>query len=510
MPNAAVWRAAHGRVCSSTVLQDDRAFKRGRAARESVGLKLFKDYAVLAGGQLASKAFAFVAFAWLARVLDPEGYGAVEYVVGLSVLCAVVVDGGFGVIGVRRAAADPSALPRLVFQIPIARMILTAVGVPVMVLMAMSAAKSHVSAGLAWLFALSLLFAPWRQDWLFQATERMVDVVIAQLIRSGIFAVLVWLLVIRQTDLSAVGWAEVGAAMAMTAYCMYRQHVHISRIRLRGSMRGFGELVKEGTLVGLSNVVLAMNQYAPLLMIATLVGGAQTAWFAAALRVIGSLLIFGYVYHFSLYPVVSRAIARKDGDLSRLLAGSCRVTAWGGVFVALTLTLLAEPLMVLAMGEKMAPAAPMLKVMAWILPVAFCSGHARWALAAAGAQAQVLSAQLSGLIATIVVALLLSPSAQGMGFSTAALVGFIVVWVVSHRFAARSGSQPPPFSLALKPTLLAAAIVAGTQFLGSGAWLAVAGLVLFVGAAPLLDGKLVAAFWLLGRAKLDLDSARQG
>ena len=30
----------------------------------------------------------FLAFAWLARTLDPEAYGAVEYVIGLSVLIA--------------------------------------------------------------------------------------------------------------------------------------------------------------------------------------------------------------------------------------------------------------------------------------------------------------------------------------------------------------------------------------------------------------------------------------
>ena len=41
------------------------------------GAKFFRDFAILAGGQMISKVLGFLAFAWLARALDPVGYGAV-------------------------------------------------------------------------------------------------------------------------------------------------------------------------------------------------------------------------------------------------------------------------------------------------------------------------------------------------------------------------------------------------------------------------------------------------
>ncbi|MEO8302722.1 MAG: oligosaccharide flippase family protein [Betaproteobacteria bacterium] len=464
-------------------------------------MKLFKDYAVLAGGQVAGKIVAFLAFAWLARVLDPVGYGAVEYVVGLTLFFSTLIDGGLGVIGVRRSAHDPAALPTLAFQIRIARLFLALIAVPIMVLLA-STMKSAAPLILVWLFALSLLTLPWRQEWLLQATERMADAALAQFLRMAAFAVLVFTLVDRPQQLVAVGWAELGAAALMSAYCVYIVHTRVAPLSARGSMKGFPALLTEGTAVGAGNIAWAMNLYAPLFLIGTFIGGTQTAWFAAASRVIGSLLVFSYVYHYSLYPAVTRATARKDGELARLLAGSCRVTAWAGVLAALALTLLAEPLIVVALGAKMAPAAPMLQVMAWMLPVALCSGHARWSLAAAGLQTRVLGSQAGGLATTVVVALLVGPRMGGPGYAIAALAGFVAVWGTAHGFAARAGLTPPPLRLLLLPALVAAAIAVAHAHFGWGPWGAIAGVALFALSVPLVDRRFIADMKALGHAKL--------
>ncbi len=100
-------------------------------------------------------------FCLAASALDPEAYGAVEYVIDLSVLVATLVDGGPGIVGVQRSAQDPSGLSGLAFQILMARLLLVAIGVPLVALVALSTMKPAVPAGLVWLFALSLLAAPW-------------------------------------------------------------------------------------------------------------------------------------------------------------------------------------------------------------------------------------------------------------------------------------------------------------------------------------------------------------
>lgn len=466
-------------------------------------VKFFRDFFVLVGGQMISKVLGFLAFAWLARALDPVGYGAVEYVVGLSLFFATLVDGGLGVVGTRRTARDPAELALLAYQIPVARLMLTVIGVPAMALVAIATMRASIPQGLVWLFAASLVTSPWRQQWLFQATGRMAAFANAEILRMAIFAVGIWMFVRTPADILFVGWAEVAAVTATTVFCIVVQQRRISPVRLTGSLAGFGGLLKEGAAVGSTNFVWALNQSIPLFLIASLVGGVETAWFAGAARIAGSLVQFSNIYHFNLFPAVSRAHAQAGDGLGQMLGRSLRVTAWGGAFLALALTVFALPLVRITLGPKFADAAPVLEILAWTIPVALWSGHARWALAAAGAQTRVLSSQIAGLVATIGSCLALGPLFGSIGYATGSLLGAVTVWIVSHQFARARHCSPPPFHLTFRPLGLAGAIIFLVHSYDLAFWPAALAVAAFAILAPLLDGALLRDIALLGAARPD-------
>ncbi|MBK6491148.1 MAG: oligosaccharide flippase family protein [Sphingomonadales bacterium] len=471
-------------------------------------MKLFRDFSVLAGGQLASKALGFLAFAWIARALDPVGYGAVEYVVGLTAFFALLVDGGLGVVGTRRAIRNPDELALLAHQIPAARLMMAVVFVPVMALIALATIHVSVPQGLVWLFAASLLTAPWRQQWLFQATGRMASVANAEILRMAVFAFGVWIFVHSPADILAVGTAELCAVVAMTALCIHVQQRHVTPFRLTGSFSGFGALVREGAAVGSTNFVWALAQSAPLFLVASLSGGLETAWFAGAARIVGSLGQFGNLYHFNLYPSVSRAYALADGSLGQMQARSMRVTAWGGVFIALTLTVLAEPLVKLALGSKLLAAAPLLEILCWILPVALWSGHSRGALAAAGEQKKVLASQIIGLVATVAACVGLGLVYGSIGYAAGSLIGAVVVWAASHRFARSQGCEPPAAGFVIMPLALAAAVIALTRWQMLGFWQSALAIACYAAAAPLFDRSLIRDITQLGHTRLRSEADR--
>ncbi len=453
-------------------------------------MKLFRDFTVLASGQLASKALGFLAFAWIARALDPVGYGAVEYVVGLTAFFALLVDGGLGVVGTRRAVRNPDELAVLAHQIPVARLMMAAAFVPALAAILLVTVHASIPQGLVWLFAASLLTAPWRQQWLFQATGRMAAVANAEIMRMAVFAFGVWIFVHAPSDILAVGVAEFCAVVAMTALCIHVQHKSVTPFRLTGSFSGFGDLVKEGAAVGSTNFVWALAQSAPLFLVASISGGLETAWFAGAARIVGSLGQFGNLYHFNLYPSVSRAHALADGSLGRMLARSMRVTAWCGVFVALTLTVFAEPLVRLALGPKLVSAAPLLEVLCWILPVALWSGHSRGALAAAGEQKKVLMSQVIGLVVTVGACVGLGMMYGSIGYALGSLLGAIAVWAASHSYARAQGCEPPAARFVIIPLAMAAAVILLLRWQTPGFWMSVAATAAFAGVAPLVDRSL--------------------
>jgi PST family polysaccharide transporter len=463
----------------------------------------FKDYAVLAGGQVASKLLGFIAFAVLARIVEPIQYGQIEYVVGLAVFFAMIVEGGMRSVAVRRMAHDPGLAPALAFQVPAARLMIAVVVAPLMAGAAMLAMKSAAPAALVWLFAFSLLMAPFRQDWLLQATERMGHSAMLDIVRGAVFMLAIFLFVRTASDAWAVGVAEVLAVTATAAYCLSVQHLYITPVRIRGSWKDFRSLMREGAPSGTANVVWALNQSAPLFLIGGLMGDVHVAWFAAAARLVGSALTFSNLYHFNLFPAVTRATVGDKAELDRLMARSLRVVAWAGVFAALALTVLVYPVIRLAFGPKLMEAAPLLQIMAWTLPITLCSGHARWGLVAAGAQTKVLQSQIAGLVTIVILSVALGRLYGASGFALAAVAGTVVTWAVSHLAAVRrDGSAPSPL-LALKPAILAAAIIVIIQHWSLGLWPSLAGLALFCAAAPIVDRKLIPDLAALGKVKLD-------
>jgi O-antigen/teichoic acid export membrane protein len=467
--------------------------------------QLVRDLLLLSGGQFVSKLIGLLIFALLARTLAPDGYGAVEYVVGLTAFFAMAIDGGLGTVGVRRLGLARGELPLLAHQIPAARLAIAAVAIPTMIIVMELVAPPTIPRALVWLFAASLLFAALNQEWLLQGTERMKHVAAAQILRMMVFTFVVVLLVRGPDDLVAVGWAEVAAVAVTGAYYLAVQHAVVTRI---GSGRGatwrsIVALAREAAPLGLSNFVWAAAQYMPLFLVGSIVGGAQVGWFAAGQRLVNSIATFSYVYHFNLYPSLVRAAATGNEAAARLMVASFRVTAWLGVGFALALTLAAATILVTIFGVQFAAGAAALGILVWVIPVTLLSGHARGLLVVAGVQQRVLVAQIAGLATAVAGGAALVAWMGDRGAAAAAVAGAAVVWLVAHGFARRERTQPPALALAVRPLVLAGVIgyaAALTPYPPLAQ--AIAAGVVYATLAPLVDRRLVADLIHLAHAKV--------
>ena len=159
-------------------------------------------------------------------------------------------------------------------------------------------------------------------------------------------------------------------------------------------------------------------------------------------------------------------------------------------------------------GAKLEGSAPMLQVMAWMLPVSLCAGHAQAALAADGAQLELLGTRLAALGTVVAVGLALGPTLEGEGYALAAVAGTIAFWVIAHACAARRGLHPPGFALAWKPAALALSILVAAHLTGAGAWLSLGWLAVYFVGALMLDRRLARDFADLGRISLGASTAR--
>ena len=464
------------------------------------GAKFFRDLGTLVVGQVAAKIIGLLAFAYLARVLEPDSYGEVEFVVGLAGLFAMVVDLGLTTIGVRRAAAAPEKRGELATQVFLIRFAVAVLCALVMVAGINVFGGSPALHGLVMFYALSLLVSPFYQEWLLQSAGLMAQIALAQILRMSVFFGAILLLVHGIGDAVLVGLCEIAGIAAAAAYALHVQRRKIAPVRLWARLAD-KSLVREALPVALGTMVWSAAQYAPLFLMGALVGGAGVGFFAGAARLAASVAQFSFVYHFNLYATASRVAQESAQALSALMRSSFRAVCWitvgGGLFVSLA----ALPIMQLFFGREFGEAATSLAILIWTVPVMFLAGHARWSLILAHREIEVFRSQVVGLITVTVLGLLLVPRYGETGAAIAALGGGLGVWVMSYVLAWYRKVETPPLMLAAKPLLLAAALAlcTGLVALPVLAEAAIA-LALYLLVAPVVDRELWSDTLHLARA----------
>jgi len=471
--------------------------------------RLFRDLVELCFGQLLAAVVTLLAFASLARTLDTEHYGFVEFAAALSLFFAMLVDFGLGSVGARELARDPARASHHAAIIPAVRLLLAAVAIPVMGLSGHLINGSPEAQPLVWLFSIGLLAIPWRLDWLLQALDRMRAVATGQVLRSAVFAVGVYLFVRGPRDVVRVGLVEILAAGSAVLFYLALQVAYVTPLRLRFSPSDLKSLLHQASSIGLSNVVWALHQYVHLFLLGTLVGGEETAWFGAAHRIVAAMLIFSYAYHFNLFPTMVRWIADSPRRFDELMRASFRMVAWAGVLIAFGCSLFARPILEIVFGERFGTAAPAFAILVWAFPITTLGGHARWSLIASGQQRCVLLAQTAGAAVALPISPFLILRYGAVGGAIAMVAATLVVWLTAHLFAMRHVGRIPLLPSVGWPLSLAILVAVPLTLFDPSPWLPWLKAILLAGAvvlAPLGNPAFLPDLRLLAQAKSDLPS----
>ena len=459
---------------------------------KSSKFKAFWDFLSLSGGETIGKIAGFVAFAYLARVLEPSAYGSVEFAVSLLVFFSLIVDFGYGPIGARDISQHPERTQNYAAVIPTARIILALFSLLMMCSLVLFINQEKQTQQLVWIFSLALLAAPFNQRWLLQGMDKMQLVSLGQVIRMSVFAVGVMVLIHSTGDLLIIGFIEIGASILMAVYFLTVQHKLGVKIHLSKDFQSIFSLSKQALSIGLSQIVWAFNQYLPTILVASMAGTVQVAWFGAAHRIVMSAVSFSLIYHFNLFPMLAKRLKTSHQDYLALVKPSFTITSWAGIGAALAVTLFAEPISTFIYGDKFTATALPVSILIWVLPVTLLSGHARWTLIASHHQRYALYAQLAGTITILTVSMLLINDYGATGASIAMLACAVTVWVVQYYFVTKLIGSMPFIGSILKPSLMALSCIIATKLYGSQisfmpAWM----FILYIGSARLLESNLL-------------------
>lgn len=408
---------------------------------------MFKNFLSLAGAEIAAKVLTFAAFAYLARIAGPEGFGYIEFAAAAVMCAGLIVEQGFNPFGAREIAKAPERTAALVSEIVLVRLLL-AVGLYVaLVIFALAFSRTALQTTLLLVYGLSLLAMPLLLQWVFQGHDRMQTVATIQVIRQTVFAVMVFTLVRQASQIWLVGAAETIGAVSAAAFGVwaYRRKLN-GKIQLRWKFSP--QLLREGMTIGLSQIFWVVKMSGATLILGVIASAEDVGYFGGAMRILMALHTFVWLYFFNLLPSMSRAWVAGDGSFAALIARSTKLVlvatvAGAGIWIAIA------PLVVrIVYGEKFALAGVALQWFAGVCAVAAISGHYRFGLIAAGHQtAEMLTALIGAVTAVILIPVGYSTAGVGgaaAGLFTAEVLVWLSAWWLGRRRLGLTGDTNLP------------------------------------------------------------------
>jgi O-antigen/teichoic acid export membrane protein len=467
----------------------------GTLRRRSFGVR----YLALLTGEIGSKVCVVVAFGWLAHVLGPGDFGAIEFALSVTIFFVLAAECGLGSYGARLIEETPHRAPELIPQVGLIRATLALAGY--LVMMAIAATAGTAGAALLGIYGLVVLLTPFNTQWVFQGLRQMQWVAIGSFLRYCLFAALVLIFVRPGVDARIVGLAEVGGALTLAAFnSALLGRVLEVQLQWRRVFQGAWELFKDAWFLGASDLTWAAMWYSPVIIAGWihLTTPEQVGWLAAAIRIVMALHAFVWLYFFNMVPNLTREIGRSVDEWRTLIHRSLDVSMWVACLVALAGTVLAPFVMRTIFGQAFAPAALSLRIAIWMIPVAWLSGHFRFSLIAGGRQHLEFRA---AAIAGITTMALVVPGAWlygAAGASAALLVGGVVNAIAAGMASQRAlGTVRLSTAAPAIGTCLASVVIwlALGRLIGEPAAAAIAGLFYAAMAAARCDVHQLKSAW---------------
>jgi O-antigen/teichoic acid export membrane protein len=411
-----------------------------------IRLPSFQGLLVLLAGEGLTRLLSFFAVTQLTRRLGDRGWAPVEVALAALQFAALGVEMGFPLLCAREVARDRGAVDRLLPRVVPTQLLAAAA----LFLAALVADRARlVAPDLGELlpgYAASLFLLPLALPWVFQGRGEMHWVALPQVVRQAVFLVVSVAIVSGVAERARLPWAEaaaVGSAAAVALVAFRRR----GRLRLVPRQVVDLHLLREALPIGGSQFLWALRMYLPTLFLWQLVERESVARYGVAHKVMMVLQALLTMYFTNLFPALSRAVHGPRPQLRRLLLQSVAIAAGGMLFLAVAIGARARPLLATCFGPAFhhEEAAECLALLAFVLPVLACRGHARMTLLAMGRSRAELYCSAGG---TALLALLVPWLASARGASGAALallaseLAASLATALALRAALRSGSLP--------------------------------------------------------------------
>jgi O-antigen/teichoic acid export membrane protein len=317
----------------------------------------------LLGGDVAMRAIGFVVTAYLARVLEPAGFGMIG--VGMAVLGYLQLIGspGIQVLETRNVAASAHDLPSRAGAVLSLRLLLALILIGITGVVLWLWVDGGQMRAVVLLHALSLLPMALLLDWVLQGKERFAPFSLARALGYVAYAVAVFAFVRGTGDVTLAPVCFLVGNVVTTllvGWMVAKEHAWIVPTWNPGM---WASIMIENLPVGGALVLGQMVVNFPPLLIAWVLTTPDVGVYSAAMKLTFLFLFVDRILNFMLLPMLTRQMTTRPAEVPRLFALSVKLVLLGAIPLALCGIIISPLLMELVFGTNYAGGALILRIL---------------------------------------------------------------------------------------------------------------------------------------------------
>lgn len=320
--------------------------------------------------QFAEYLLPLITIPYLARVLQPAGWGLVVYAQNFSMWLILILEYGFSFSATREIAQrrdEPERYPDLVGGVFGADVLLIAPVVLIALAARFTAPEFRAHPEYLWLAVLIAIAQGLRPFWFFQGLESMRFPAWLNVGGRGLYAIGIFLFVANPRGgwiVLALQGATGAIVTAIIVGAMYRR-VSFQWPQLKAA----GTALKRGWTIFLSRSAVSLYALANTFILGFFVNSTQVAYYGGAERVIIMVNAMTGPFLQALYPRMSHLAVRDRGSAAQAARRTLAVFIVGGLAMAGAVFAAAPLIVRVLFGRSYGPAVPLLRVSTLIVPM---------------------------------------------------------------------------------------------------------------------------------------------
>lgn len=356
-----------------------------------------------------------------ARYLGAEGFGIISLALSITGIFGVVVDMGLGTLMIRELARDKSFRDKYISNVAIMRLFLSFLMLSLLILTVNLIGYSSVVKDVIYIISLYVVIGAFVGVFtsVFQSYEKMDYLSSVNIANSFLMLIGVFLGINFRFDI--LYFASV-YLISNTLTLIFTIALYLWKFTfptLEVNFDFWKPTIKEALPYGLAGIFVTVYYSIDSVMLSIMVDNETVGWYNAAYKLIFVFLSLYSVFTIAIFPVMSRFFENSKESLKYTYERSFKYLLIISLPIALTVTLLANKIILIIYGSDFFPSIIALQILIWTIIFMFINGLSGILLGSTNRQLVVTKITGFSVILNVTLNLLLIPTYSYIGASVA-------------------------------------------------------------------------------------------